>query len=122
MKRLLGIAALGAVFSLPLHAADVFRWVDENGRPQISDIVPEKYRKSALKIDSHRYELSAEQRAEVDRLLRTLQGGERHAGRRFSEVHGGREPNTEVRHARGVLTAGSMPELVPQVKASPMPS
>ena len=66
MKRLLGIAALGAVFSLPLHAADVFRWVDENGRTQISDMVPEKYRKSAVKIDSHRYELSAEQRAEVD--------------------------------------------------------
>ena len=66
MKRLLGIAALGAVFSLPLHAADVFRWVDENGRTQISDMVPEKYRKSAVKIDSYRYELSAEQRAEVD--------------------------------------------------------
>ncbi|MEO8805915.1 MAG: DUF4124 domain-containing protein [Burkholderiaceae bacterium] len=66
MKRALAIAAFGAAFSLPLHAADVYRWVDENGRTQLSDTVPEKYRKSAVKIDSRRYELSAEQRTEVD--------------------------------------------------------
>lgn len=66
MRRALAIAALGGALSLPLYAADMYRWVDENGRTQLSDTVPEKYRKSAVKIDSRRYELSAEQRSEVD--------------------------------------------------------
>ena len=66
MKRALIVLVLGVVMSVPLHAADLYRWVDESGRTQFSDTVPEKYRKSAVKIDSRRYELSTEQRAEAD--------------------------------------------------------
>ncbi|NMM10039.1 MAG: DUF4124 domain-containing protein [Polaromonas sp.] len=58
--------ACGILLSFPLYAADIYRWVDENGRTQISDIVPENYKKSATRIDSRQFELSAEQRREAD--------------------------------------------------------
>ena len=60
------LLACGILLSFPLHAADIYRWVDENGQTQISDIVPEKYKKSATRIDSRQFELSAEQRREAD--------------------------------------------------------
>ena len=58
--------ACGILLSFPLYAADIYRWVDENGRTQISDIVPENYKKSATRIDSRQFELSAEQRREAE--------------------------------------------------------
>lgn len=47
------------------NSAIIYIWVDENGRTQISDTVPEQYRKSATAIDSEHYEVSAEQRQEA---------------------------------------------------------
>jgi hypothetical protein len=35
----------------PLHAADIYRWVDENGQTHLSDTVPDKYRNSATRVD-----------------------------------------------------------------------
>ncbi|OGB20525.1 MAG: hypothetical protein A3I66_05590 [Burkholderiales bacterium RIFCSPLOWO2_02_FULL_57_36] len=49
-----------------LNAAEMYRWVDENGRTQFSDIVPEKYKKTAKRIDSGKYELTEEQRKEAE--------------------------------------------------------
>jgi hypothetical protein len=64
-RALLAVAALLAVCAA--HAADIYRWVDENGRTQMSDQVPEKYRASAKRMgDSHQYELTPAQRKEAD--------------------------------------------------------
>ena len=57
-----------ALLSLPAGAADIYRWVDENGKVQISDTVPEKYRKSAKRIDSGQSEVTPQQRAAAEAL------------------------------------------------------
>jgi hypothetical protein len=66
MKLRLALLTFSIMSFSPLYAADIYRWVDENGRIQFSDVVPEKYKKSAKRIDSRQYELSAEQRREAD--------------------------------------------------------
>ena len=48
-------------------AAPLCRWVDEAGRTQISDVVPERYRQTATCSDSQAYELTPEQRREAER-------------------------------------------------------
>jgi hypothetical protein len=59
---------LGAAL-LPIcsaHAADIYKWVDENGRTQLSDRVPEKYRANATHLgDSRQHELTPEQQKEA---------------------------------------------------------
>jgi hypothetical protein len=49
-----------------VHGTDIYRWVDADGHVQFSDVVPPKYKESATKFDSRRYELSADQRREVE--------------------------------------------------------
>jgi hypothetical protein len=49
----------------PAGAADIYRWVDENGKVHMSDVVPEKYRKSAKRIGSPS-EVSPAQREEAE--------------------------------------------------------
>lgn len=64
MKRsflLLGLLALGSVAG----AADLYRWVDENGRTHVSDIVPTRYHDVATKIDTSASEISESQRQEA---------------------------------------------------------
>jgi hypothetical protein len=61
LATLLGLAFLGS-----LHAADLYRWVDESGRTHISDTVPEQYRKSATRTDARKFEVSDEQRREAE--------------------------------------------------------
>jgi hypothetical protein len=59
----------------PAAAVDIYRWVDENGKVHLSDVVPEKYKKTAKRIDSTQFEASgvdrraAEERAAADREL-----------------------------------------------------
>jgi hypothetical protein len=55
-----------ALLSLPAGAADIYRWVDENGKVHISDTVPEKYRKSAKRFDSGQYEVTPQERAAAE--------------------------------------------------------
>lgn len=66
--RLLAPIAATALVLLPAAAAatSICRWVDENGRSQISDVVPQRYKSVASCIDSRHYELSPEQRREAD--------------------------------------------------------
>jgi cystathionine beta-lyase/cystathionine gamma-synthase len=70
---------IGALMLLPTaQGADIYRWVDEDGRTHLSDVVPPQYRKSARKIDPREYELNAEQvrqaqaRAERDKAQAAL--------------------------------------------------
>jgi hypothetical protein len=60
--------AAAALFALSaVHAVEIYRWVDENGRTQISDHVPEKFRAGATPLgDSRQYELTPRQRAEAE--------------------------------------------------------
>ena len=46
-------------------AAEIYRWVDEFGRTQLSDVVPDKYKSAAQRIDTKQFELSPTQRAEA---------------------------------------------------------
>ncbi|MBC7956148.1 MAG: DUF4124 domain-containing protein [Cytophagales bacterium] len=66
MRLRVTVFALSLLFSVSLNAADIYKWIDESGRTQISDVVPEKYRKSAKRFDSKTSELSAEQRRDAE--------------------------------------------------------
>lgn len=60
----LAFAALVACASA--QAAAIYRWVDEDGRTHVADVVPEKYRATATRIDSGQYEVSPEQRRQAE--------------------------------------------------------
>ena len=46
----------------------MYRWVDQNGKVHVSDVVPERYKKTAKRIDSTQFEASAvDRRAAQDR-------------------------------------------------------
>jgi hypothetical protein len=66
MKRFFALIAYAALTLSPAHAADIYRWVDEKGQVQLSDSVPEKFKKSATRIDSRQHELTPAQRAEAE--------------------------------------------------------
>ncbi len=51
-----------ALLALPAGATSICRWVDENGRTQVAEVVPDKYRLVAICTDSQKYELPPEQR------------------------------------------------------------
>lgn len=65
MTRKFLAAVCMSVLSLSAHAVDMYRWIDGNGKTNISDAVPEKYKKSAQRIDSRRFELSDAQQREA---------------------------------------------------------
>lgn len=48
------------------HATDIYQWVDDAGKTQVSDVVPEKYRAKATRLDSQRFELTPAQKAEAE--------------------------------------------------------
>ena len=52
--------------SMSTQAAVIYRWVDESGRTHVSDVVPERYRRSAIRIDPSRSEVSPEQRQQAE--------------------------------------------------------
>lgn len=66
MKPTLLLLLFGTLLESSAFATTIYSWVDQNGRTQMSDVVPEKYKKTATRIESARYELSDAQRAESD--------------------------------------------------------
>ncbi|RQO34887.1 hypothetical protein DBR37_10975 [Herminiimonas sp. KBW02] len=48
-----------------VHADEIYRWVDEKGRIQFSDQVPERYRNAATRVDTNPSELTDAQRQEA---------------------------------------------------------
>jgi hypothetical protein len=56
------------LLSLSTHAAVIYRWVDESGRTHVSDVVPEKYRKSATRIDTGDSAVSPERKQQADEV------------------------------------------------------
>jgi hypothetical protein len=66
MKISLSILFLALPFCV--QAADLYRWVDEDGKTHFSDIVPEKYKKSAKRYDSGQYKVNeADRKAAQER-------------------------------------------------------
>ena len=61
----MGFAALLLGSLASVQAGDIYRWVDEQGRTHWSDVVPEKYRNSATRVDTRQYELTPEQQREA---------------------------------------------------------
>lgn len=60
-------AAAALVFTTSMsQAVPLCRWVDEQGRTHISDVVPPAYKKSATCTDSAQYDLSPQQRREAE--------------------------------------------------------
>lgn len=53
------------------RGADIYRWVDDQGRTHIADTVPERYRGVATRLDSTGPQPSAQQRSEaIERAAR----------------------------------------------------
>ena len=57
-----GVALLAAVAA---HPAVIYQWVDEEGKTHFADAVPERFKGSAKRVDSDRYEPSAAQQREA---------------------------------------------------------
>jgi hypothetical protein len=70
MKTRIPLAAVALLFlSISAAATPICRWVNESGRTQIAEVVPEKYRKVAICTDSQKYELSPEQHQAAERRV-----------------------------------------------------
>ena len=71
--RALIVSVVFLLLCSPAAAVDIYRWVDDNGKVHVSDVVPERYKKRAMRIDSTQFEASgadrraAEERATADR-------------------------------------------------------
>lgn len=79
------VVGLSTLLPLPLHAADIYRWVDENGQTHLSDTVPDKYRNSATRVDPGP-ELTPQQRAEAEARAGQRKRAEEEALRRARET------------------------------------
>jgi hypothetical protein len=67
---LFGLIALSATAG----AGDLYRWVDENGRTHVSDVVPAPYRDIAKRVDTSASEIPENQRQEaLERAAREKQ-------------------------------------------------
>lgn len=47
------------------YAADIYQWVDESGRTQVSDVVPARYKNVATKVDTSASKVDERQRQEA---------------------------------------------------------
>ena len=60
---------VASLFALSLFgaagAAEIYRWIDEKGVTNVSDVVPDKYKKIAVKIDSAQFEPDERTRREA---------------------------------------------------------
>jgi hypothetical protein len=67
--RSLQAAMVLALLCTGAGATSICRWVDQAGRTQFAEVVPEKYKHVATCTDSQRYELSAAQRQAAELRL-----------------------------------------------------
>lgn len=58
--------AIALMSSSGAFATVVYRWVDEHGRTHVSDVVPDKYRRSAKPVNLGSYEPSPENRQQAE--------------------------------------------------------
>ncbi len=63
------VAASSSLLSTWADATPICRWVDDSGRTQLSEVVPERHQASASCTDSSRYELSPSQQRDARHRL-----------------------------------------------------
>jgi hypothetical protein len=104
MKTRISLAAvLLLLLSNGAAARSICRWVNENGRAQIAEVVPEKYRAVAICTDSQKYELSPAQRQAAEQRVAEDRARARQAAAR---APADRAPNA-ARPARSASQAGA---------------
>lgn len=99
LKFCLGLTALSLLpLSTGAGATSICRWVNESGRTQIAEVVPEKYRKVAVCTDSQRYELSPAQRRAAEQRAADIKA---RAGRAMAQAPSNRAsaPSSPARAA-----------------------
>jgi hypothetical protein len=83
------VLVCGSLCFTPLLAADVYRWVDETGRTQYSDVVPERYKSAARRVDTRPLVTDEEFAAAQEREARDrLESGEWRRSPEMSPVGG----------------------------------
>lgn len=97
LSRLLAIATL--LGSLAAQAAVIYRWVDERGRTHVSDVVPEKYLKSATRIDTGESAVSPERKRQADEAAARDKAFADEAARRRQSVGAASAPPAPVASA-----------------------
>jgi hypothetical protein len=98
----MSLAAVALLFlSISAAATPICRWVNESGRTQIAEVVPEQYRKVAICTDSQKYELSPEQHQAAERRVAEDQARARQAA--------ARPPGDRASSAPGPAEAASQP-------------
>ncbi len=53
-------------FAAPSSAIEIYKWVDDDGKIHMSDVIPEKYKAAAKRVNSRRYELSDAERNDAE--------------------------------------------------------
>ncbi len=87
------------------YADEIYRWVDENGRTQFSDKVPDRYRNAASRIDTNPSELTDSQRQEAaERAAREKAIVERASEARAEPLRPESPPSAAVMGARDSLS------------------
>jgi hypothetical protein len=108
------LAVVGALLlATAAEAAPLCRWVDDSGRTQISDSVPDRYRSSAVCTDSRQYELSPQQRQEAEQRAarQKAQARQERSGQATERAGAASEPGSAAsgsvakRPAQGVTDA-----------------
>ena len=105
------VAGLILAGALACHGAVFYRWVDENGRTHVSDVVPEKYKKSATRIESGQYEVPPERKQQAqEQAAREKAFAEEAAKRRESapvpaSAPSASKPTAPKRPAQGVTAS-----------------
>ena len=98
MKRTIVLA--GVLWLSIAQATDIYQWVDDSGRTHLSDVVPEKYKHSAKRVDSRQFEVGPQQRAEAEA---------RAAREREQAAKGSAETPAGARGARGATLGSASP-------------
>jgi hypothetical protein len=107
------LAALACAFAaLAAQAGVVYRWVDDQGRTHVSDVVPEKYRDRATRIDTGAFEVSPERTKEAqERAARDKARADEAAKARERAAAAERVPAASA--AAAAARAASAPKDVP---------
>ncbi len=64
LRALIVLLCLAGVSQI-CTSADIYRWVDEKGQTNISESVPERYKRNAQRIDSRRFEITDAERQQA---------------------------------------------------------
>lgn len=71
MTTKMAFLLVGSMLFSTAHASTIYQWVDENGRTQISDTVPPRYKDVANQVDTSASRVSEKQRQEaLERVAR----------------------------------------------------